>query len=391
MSSLTGPMRVAALSIRRYLPIALIALTVAPKVPRVVRLLAAAALVTFWIVVYARYRRAGLKQTREEWEMFRRTSWEAFWRHYNERVPTIEEEYDLWGPYHAHRHDMRYDLVAGAAREHLPDGGRLLDLGCGSASVADRLADRRFHYVGMDFGGPHIAYARNKYAARAGTMSTDFVRGDGEHLPFDDSSMDVVVMSEVIEHLLRPEDATWEIARVLKPGGVFIMTTNNASEAPLRSPLSHLGAWIEKGLGATFPWLISHRPWVWPERVDPELLPPGSADVHVPHTHHIQAETRRMFAAAGMDRLSWMTFEFPPPQSKLAAWFERRDEQGRKMVDVLEAVAQRTPFVRRMGTHHLMVCRKTRDPVAPRPPAGVWPGPLSDVPAPGQSDAISTR
>jgi ubiquinone/menaquinone biosynthesis C-methylase UbiE len=391
MNSLPWPVRRVILWLRSYLPAALIVLAVVPKVPRIVRFAALGLLVALWVVVYAHYRRTGRRQSREEWELFRRTSWDAFWRHYNERVPTIEEEYELWGPYHAHRHDMRYDLVAGAARKHLPDDGRLLDLGCGSASVADRLADLRFHYVGMDFGGPHISYARDKYASRTGTMRTSFVRGDGEHLPFEAASMDVVVMSEVIEHLLRPEDATWEIARVLKPGGVFIMTTNNASEAPLRSPLSHLGAWVEKGLGATFPSLISHRPWVWPERVDPELLPPGSPDVHVPHTHHIQAETRRMFAAAGMDRLSWMTFEFPPPQSKMASWFERRDERGRRMVDVLEAVAQRTPFVRRMGTHHLMVCRKTRDPVAPLPPPGVWPGPLSDAPAPGRPDPITAR
>ena len=50
---------------------------------------------------------------------------------------------------------------------------------------------------------------------------------------------------------------------------------------------------------------------------------------------------------------------------------------GRKLVDVLEAVAQRTPFVRRLGAHVFIVSRKVRAPVAERPPAGVWPGPLS--------------
>ena len=229
----------------------------------------------------------------------------------------------------------------------------------------------------MDFGGPHIAYAQTKFREHAGTMRTAFVRGDGEHLPLADGSVDVVVMSEVIEHLLRPENAVWEISRVLRPGGVFVMTTNNASEVPLRSPLSHLGAWIEKGLGATFPSLISSRPWVWPERVDRDLLPDGSPDVYLPHTHHIQAQTRKLFAAAGMDRVRWMTFEFPPPHSRMAAWFERHGARGIKLVDALESLAQRTPFVRRLGTHVFIVSRKVRAPVAERPPAGVWPGPLS--------------
>jgi ubiquinone/menaquinone biosynthesis C-methylase UbiE len=375
---------------RTLIPAGLIAVIVAPVVSTVLRLAAGVTLVAFWVVVYVRYRREGIRRTREEWELLRQTRWEAFWRHYNEQVPTIEEEYELWGPYHAHRHDMRYDLVAATARKHLTPRGRLFDLGCGSANVADRLVDLDLDYVGMDFGGPHIAYARNKYATRSGPMRTSFVRGDGEHLPIADASVDVVVMSEVIEHLIRPENAVWEIARILKPGGVFIMTTNNASEVPLRSPLSHLFAWIEKGLGATFPSLISWRPWIWPERVDPQLVPPGSPDVYLPHTHHIQAETRKLFAAAGLDRLSWTTFEFPPPQSRMAAWFERRDERGRRMVDVLEAIAQHTPFIRRLGTHHLMVTRKTRDPVAPRPPSGVWPGPLSDG-SPSEAEAGALR
>ena len=368
--------------------VALIVAIVVPAVPGALRLTAAVLLLAFWVAVYVRYRAAGRRQTRLEWELLRGTSWEAFWRHYNERVPTIEEEYEIWGPYHAHRHDMRYDLVASAAREHLPPGGRLFDLGCGSANVADRLQDLTFQYVGMDFGGPHIAYARTKYADRRGTMRTAFVRGDGEHLPIADASVDVVVMSEVIEHLLRPENAVWEIARILRPGGVFVMTTNNASEVPLRSPLTHMGAWIEKGLGATFPSLISLRPWMWPHRVDRDLLPEGSPDVYLPHTHHIQAETRRLFAAAGLDRVRWSTFEFPPPQSRMAAWFERRGALGLKLVDALEAVAQHTPFVRRLGTHVFIVSRKTRDPVAPRPPDGIWPGPLSGADDPSRSASV---
>lgn len=364
---------------RRLVPFVLIGIIVAPGVPRVVRAIAGAALVAFWTVIYAHYRRIGKRQTRKEYDLLARTSWDAFWRHYNERVPTIEEEFEIWGPYHQHRHEMRYDLVAAAARKGLPGGSTLLDLGCGSALVADRLTDLNFTYIGMDFGGPHIKYAKDKYSTRTGTMATGFVRGDGEHLPFDDGTFDVVVMSEVIEHLLRPELAVWQIARVLKPGGIFVMTTNNASEVPLRAPTSHLFAWIEKILGATFPSLISSRPWVWPEKVDRELLPEGADDVYLPHTHHISAETRKMFAAAGLDTFEWSTFEFPPPQSKMAAWLERNGERGTRIVDVIEAIATHTPAVRRLGTHVFMVSRKNREPVAPTPPPGIWPGPLSGL------------
>jgi hypothetical protein len=176
---------------------------------------------------------------------------------------------------------------------------------------------------------------------------------------------------------MRPELAVWEVARVLKPGGVFVMTTNNASEAPLRSPASHMFAWVEKAIGATHPSAISLRPWVWPVPMNAALLPEGVPEVWLPHTHHIYAQTRDMFAAAGMDTFRWSTFEFPPPQSRTAQYLESKGPLGRKVVDQIEWVATRTPGVRRLGCHLFMTARRTRDPVAPTPPPGIWPGPFS--------------
>jgi ubiquinone/menaquinone biosynthesis C-methylase UbiE len=352
--------------------------------------LAALALVGFWTAVYARYRRGGIEETAREYEMLGGANWEAFTRHYNERVPTIEEEFALWGEFHQHRHEMRYDLVAAAVRRHVPLGGSILDVGCGSALVADRLLDLDGSYVGMDFGGHHIVYAAKKLRDLDVPLRRVVVRGDGERLPFPDAAFDVVVMSEVIEHLLRPEVAVWEVARVLRPGGVYVMTTNNASEVPLRSPLSHLFAWLEKALGAYRPGLISRRPWVWPERVDPELLPDDLPDVYLPHTHHIYAETRDLFAAAGLETFHFSTFEFPPPQSNAVRQLDKRGELGRHVVELTEAVARAIPLVNRLGCHVHMLARKVRSPVAITPPVGVWPGPFSG-PARNAGPAASQR
>ena len=363
---------------RNGVPLLLIGAAVRPRASRIQRIAAALALVGIWTLVYARYRRGNQSVTAEERERLKRVSWEAFWRHYNERVPTIEEEFELWGPYHQHRHEMRYDLVGAAVHDHLPAGGCVLDVGCGSGLVADRILDKDATYVGFDFGGHHIEYAAKRFGDIRAPLKTVFARGDGQKIPFADASVDVVVLSEVIEHLLQPELAVWEISRVLKPGGVFVMTTNNASEVPLRSPLSHLFAWLEKAFGADHPKLISLRPWVWPYPVDRDLLPEDSPDVYLPHTHHIQAETRAMFAAAGMETFHWSTFEFPPPQAATSQWLDKRGAFGRQVVDVIEWTAQHTPLVRRLGCHVFMLSRKTGDPVAPTPPPGIWPGPFSE-------------
>src|SRR5260370_12107764 len=263
-------------------------------------MLAVSGLVGLWSVVYARYRRAGRVQTDHEWAQLGTATEDAFKRHYNERVPTVEEELELWGDYHRHRHELRYDLVSAAAAARLPIGGSLLDVGCGAAMVADRLLDRDANYIGVDFGGHHIAFAARKLNGAPVRLNRALARSDAEHLPFDDSSFDVVVMSEVIEHLLRPERAVWEVARVLRPGGALVLTTNNASELPLRSPLTHAFAWIEKALGADHPSLISLRPWVWPQPVDRALLPDDSSDVYLPHTPHTAADTPTLLQPAGM-------------------------------------------------------------------------------------------
>lgn len=369
--------------LRNVIPAALIAAAARPGASGRSRLAAAGALVGFWSLIYARYRRNGTASTRREFELLAGVNWEAFWRHYNERVPTVEEEFELWGTYHQHRHEMRYDLVADEVRRHLPPGGTVLDVGCGGALVADRIQDVPARYIGFDFGGHHIQYAAKKFADVRAPLAARFVRGDAEQMPFADASVDVVVMSEVIEHLIRPELAVWEVARVLRPSGVYIMTTNNASEVPCISPLSHVLAWVEKGVGAEHPALISYRPWVWPWPVDREVLPEGSPDVYVPHTHHIMAETRDLFAAAGIDTFQWSTFEFPPPQAVISKRLEKMGAAGRRAVDALEWVCQRTPGVRRLGAHHLMLSRKNRPPVASTPPRSVWPGPFSgDAPVP---------
>jgi SAM-dependent methyltransferase len=55
------------------------------------------------------------------------------------------------------------------------------------------------------------------------------ILGDGEHLPFKDSSLSAVIAMEVIEHVKKPYKLLEEIDRVLTPGGVLLLTTPNAA------------------------------------------------------------------------------------------------------------------------------------------------------------------
>src|SRR4051794_8262489 len=123
------------------------------------RVAAGTALLGMWTAAYIRYRQRGKESTARERELLRTANLETFSRHYNECVPTLEEELDIWGEYHAHRHQMRYDLVAEMARKHVPQNGSILDVGCGAALVADKLGDLPLDYIGLAYGGHHIEFA----------------------------------------------------------------------------------------------------------------------------------------------------------------------------------------------------------------------------------------
>ncbi len=71
-------------------------------------------------------------------------------------------------------------------------------------------------------------------SARSRGLDAYQVDLDNEVLPFDDESFDLVNLTEVIEHLVRPDHALREIRRVIRPGGHLIVSTPNLACLPNR-------------------------------------------------------------------------------------------------------------------------------------------------------------
>ncbi len=99
-------------------------------------------------------------------------------------------------------------------------GERMLDLGCGSGWFSRRAVERGASLISLDIS-ESLARITSK------STGTDGVTGEGGLLPFSPQSFDIVVSSEVLEHMDEPERGIKEVERVLKPGGVFVMTTPN--------------------------------------------------------------------------------------------------------------------------------------------------------------------
>ena len=112
----------------------------------------------------------------------------------------------------------------------LHPGQRVLDVGAGFGRHVFECARRGAHVVALDHADDEVVQTRNTLAAMAtaGEITPDtligVLRGDACRLPFPDATFDVVITSEVLEHIQDDVAAIAEMVRVLKPGGRFAAT-----------------------------------------------------------------------------------------------------------------------------------------------------------------------
>ena len=117
--------------------------------------------------------------------------------------------------------DVRSGKILSLAQKYIPQKEALIiDCACADGSLMRQLgADGYSNLKGVDIddyrsdGAKHFAFKAVDVCA--------------EKLPWRDSSIDAVVSSQTIEHLENPHFFVREAARVLKPGGIFIVSTPN--------------------------------------------------------------------------------------------------------------------------------------------------------------------
>ena len=102
-------------------------------------------------------------------------------------------------------------FIRAQLRRLVGTGTRVLDVGCGDQPFRDEIASLGGRYVGIDVDAP------------AGTPDGR-VLGTVVAMPVRDASFDVVVCSEVLEHVWETADAFSELQRVTRPGGRILIT-----------------------------------------------------------------------------------------------------------------------------------------------------------------------
>jgi len=144
--------------------------------------------------------------------------------------------------YHFH---VRRDRVLALLPERL---GRVLDVGCGPGVMTEVVLERGGVFHGVDLSPEMIKEGREKFGH---LPNVSFAVGNIEAIDAADNSYDQLICMAVTEYLQTTDRALAEIARVLKPGGIAIITTPKrwtvsrvtvAATAPVRLLAKLLGA-----------------------------------------------------------------------------------------------------------------------------------------------------
>lgn len=105
----------------------------------------------------------------------------------------------------------RQDIIKMFLRSNRAHYGTVLDIGCGSGHFLRSIKDISTNRFGID---------EHSYSTADHTVK----EGDARALPFEDGSMDLVTMLDVLEHIPESDTALGEVRRVLDRGGLFLLT-----------------------------------------------------------------------------------------------------------------------------------------------------------------------
>lgn len=115
------------------------------------------------------------------------------------------------------RTKMFYSTLKGIILKNSNKSSKIIDVGCGWGYILNDLPKNTF---GLDISKTLLSNLKN-------IVSTPLVCGDATRLPFKNNSTDVIICTDVLEHLHNPELCVSECSRVLKQDGTFIVNVPN--------------------------------------------------------------------------------------------------------------------------------------------------------------------
>ena len=132
--------------------------------------------------------------------------------------------------------------IAAHAERLLPDGGRVLDIGCASGGLLALLRARAGHLAGLELSATA--------ATAAAQIADHVVQGalEDPNLPFEEDAFDLVVLADVLEHLADPCAGLGRAVRWCRPGGAVLVSVPNVAHWQARLTLLR-GRWPQTESG----------------------------------------------------------------------------------------------------------------------------------------------
>lgn len=186
------------------------------------------------------------------------TSMEITSRDYDERIEMLGEEHAIktyWEP-EDESNRRRIEVISNAIP--LKRDEVAIDIGCGVGTFTYRMALKGGKAIGLDYSLASLKVAKILAEGKfRGNPKIHFIAADATRLPFQDSSADVIVAADFIEHIDNKgkEILLDEAARVLGKNGRMIIFTPNK----LREFIGHIVRWFADGEGTRLHFGLTTR------------------------------------------------------------------------------------------------------------------------------------
>ncbi len=168
----------------------------------------------------------------------------------SDRVRTlIGNDWDFYQKWMAGNR-RRIVLAGEQIQERLTDSAEVLEVGCSSGQVGCEIARHGHRVTGIDLSERSIEIGQTILPEL--NLDVKIQTGDALNLSFEDESFDAVVSWDVVEHIPDQSRFLGEIYRVLRPGGIVLLHTDN----DLRI---QIGVWARRMTC----WLKGHNPLKW--------------------------------------------------------------------------------------------------------------------------------
>ena len=131
------------------------------------------------------------------------------------------ENYDSFAESFSQTRNYVWPEMKSLADDFSKRGGRVLDIGCGNGRYYPIFKEKEAEYAGIDSSRKLIAIAKKNFP------EANFAVADALKLPFKENEFDLAVSIAVLHHIPSEKNRELffkEVSRVLKPGGIFIVT-----------------------------------------------------------------------------------------------------------------------------------------------------------------------